>query len=241
MARVLLNDQGEFYYIKDTSQNYHCEHGFVSADDLKKASGSIVQTNTGKEFTLLRPSFIDSYGKIARSPQIIPRKDVALIIAECGIGKDSIVVDAGAGSGALAGLLAHVAKEVTTYEIREDFLKVAEKNKGFLGLSNLTVKHKDVSLGIDEKDVDLVTFDLPEPWKAIDAAHDALIPGGFLASYSPTIPQVMDFVAQLAPRFVHLKTLELIEREWEVKERKVRPRSRAIGHSGFLTFARKLR
>ena len=50
----------------------------------------------------------------------------------------------------------------------------------------------------------------------------------------------MDFVNTLDESFAYLKTSEIIEREWEVKERKVRPRSQAIGHSGFITFARKL-
>ncbi|MBI2142611.1 SAM-dependent methyltransferase, partial [Candidatus Woesearchaeota archaeon] len=32
-----------------------------------------------------------------------------------------------------------------------------------------------------------------------------------------------------------------IERQWEVSERKVRPKSAAIGHSGFISFARKIK
>ena len=86
----------------------------------------------------------------------------------------------------------------------------------------------------------MVVLDLPEPWKALESAEKSLKAGGFLVSYSPTIPQVMDFVNTLDESFAYLKTSEIIEREWEVKERKVRPRSQAIGHSGFITFARKL-
>ena len=40
--------------------------------------------------------------------------------------------------------------------------------------------------------------------------------------------------------FAYIKTSEIIEREWDVDDRKVRPRSQAIGHSGFITFARKI-
>ena len=40
--------------------------------------------------------------------------------------------------------------------------------------------------------------------------------------------------------FIHLKTIEIIEREWDVQGRKVRPKSQPIGHSGFLTFVRKI-
>ena len=64
-----------------------------------------------------------------------------------------------------------------------------------------------------------------------------------MVSYSPTIPQVMDFVNESKKRdeLVYLKTKEVIEREWEINERKVRPMSQQIGHSGFLSFVRKVR
>ena len=83
---------------------------------------------------------------------------------------------------------------------------------------------------------------LPEPWKAIENCSKALKPGGFLVSYSPSVPQVADFVNSIKKNesFVYLKTCEISEREWEVEERKVRPKSAAIGHSGFMSFARKV-
>ena len=63
-----------------------------------------------------------------------------------------------------------------------------------------------------------------------------------MVSYSPSIPQVIDFVNAVRKNesFVYLKTVEIIEREWEVEERRVRPKSKGIGHSGFLSFARKV-
>jgi len=240
-VRVLVADTGKFFYVKDSSHDYHCQFGVVKAKDLKKKSGD-VETNTKKTLRIFNPSFIDHYRKIKRSPQIIPLKDVALIVAETGIDKDSVVVDAGAGSGGLCCFLAHIVREVTAYDIREDFLKVVEKNKEFLELKNLKLKNKSIYDGIDEKDVDIVTLDLPEPWKAIDNAKKALKHGGFLVSYSPTVPQVADFVNAISEdkEFMHLKTVELLEREWEIKGRKVRPLSQQIGHSGFITFIRRL-
>jgi tRNA A58 N-methylase Trm61 len=52
----------------------------------------------------------------------------------------------------------------------------------------------------------------------------------------------MDFVEEVKKHeeLLYLETTETIEREWEVSERKVRPRSQQIGHSGFLTFVRKI-
>jgi len=242
IRKILVTNEGKEFYIKDPSQDYHCQFGMLKSKDLKKKDGSIIKTNTGKELTLFSSSFIDDYKRIKRAPQIITRKDIGIIIAETGINKNSKGVDAGAGSGALALFLANICKEVTTYEIREDFLKIVEKNKEFLNLKNLKIKNKDIYQGIDEKNIDLVTLDLPEPWLAIEPAKKALKTGGFLVSYSPTIPQAMDFVNAVKKdsNLIHLKTIELIQREWEIEERKVRPITTQTVHTGFITFVRKL-
>jgi tRNA (adenine57-N1/adenine58-N1)-methyltransferase len=240
IKRVLTTAEGRHFYVRDGEKECHTQYGVVK--DIKATDGSKVESNTGKEFFIFSPFYADLYRRIKRGAQIIPLKDIGLIVAETGIGKDSIIVDAGAGSGALACFLAHIAKEVITYEIREDFMDMVKKNIAFLELKNITIKNKNIYEGIDEKDVDVVTLDVPEPWKAIDATADALRPGGFLVAYCPTIPQTADFVNAIhdTPRFAHLKTMEVIEREWEVSGRKVRPKSAAIGHSGMLSFCRKL-
>ena len=107
---------------------------------------------------------------------------------------------------------------------------------------NLKIKNADIYRGIDEKNVDAVILDLAEPWKATQAAGAALKAGGHLVSYSPTVPQVSDFLVHWEKNgFLHVKTVESIQREWEFKERIVRPKSQPIGHSGFITFARKVK
>ena len=90
--------------------------------------------------------------------------------------------------------------------------------------------------------MDIITLDVPEPWNAVENCAKALKPGGFIVSYSPSVPQVADFVSSIKKNenFVYIKTVEISEREWEVDERKVRPKSQGIGHSGFLSFARKV-
>ncbi|MBI2176315.1 50S ribosomal protein L11 methyltransferase [Candidatus Woesearchaeota archaeon] len=243
IKKILIADDGKKFYVRNVSEDFHTQFGFIGKGILAKAaSGDAVKTNTGKVLFAFEPSFIDSYNRIKRAPQIIPRKDVAAIIAETGIGKDSVVVDAGTGSGALALFLGNIAKKVVTYELRDDFAKVAAENIRFLQMKNILLKNKSVYEGIDEKNVDVVTLDLPEPWRAVDAAAKALKAGGFIVSYSPTTPQVSDFVAAALKNkgLVLVKTIEVIEREWEFNERVVRPLSQQIGHSGFLTFVRKI-
>lgn len=241
MAKVLLDKSGKKFLVREAGKDMHTQFGFFTKKDLKKKSGKI-KTNLGNEFSIFDASFIDLYRKMKRDAQIIPLKDIGLIIGETGIGRKSKVIDAGSGSGAVACFLANFVKEVITYEIREDFIEIVKANMASLKLKNIKIKNKDIYEGIDEKNADLMILDLPEPWKAIESAEKALKQGGFLVSYSPTIPQVADFADALKKNgnFAFLKACEVMEREWEMDGRKVRPRSQAIGHSGFLSFARRL-
>lgn len=244
IKKVLITQQGRKFFARNLEEDLHTQHGFVRKEDLKRAKeGDILKSNTGKEFFIFSPFFADLYRKIKRDAQIIPLKDIGLIVAETGIGKETRVLDAGSGSGALACFIAAIAKEVITYEIREDFIEIVKSNIEFLGLENVKIKNIDIYNKIDDGNIDVVVLDLPEPWKAIENCAKALKAGGFLVSYSPSVPQVADFVNAVRKNesFVYLKTSEIVEREWEVEDRKVRPKSTGIGHSGFLSFARKVK
>lgn len=244
IKKVLITKQGRKFYAKDLEQDLHTQYGYIKKEGLSKAKeGDLLKSNTNREFFVFNPSFIDLYRKIKRGAQIIPLKDIGLIIAETGINRESRVLDAGSGSGALACFLAGIAKEVVTYEIRDDFIEIVKKNIDFLRLKNITVKKIDIFQNVEEKNIDVAVLDVAEPWLAIESCSKALKAGGFLVSYSPSVPQVIDFVNAVRKndRFVYLKTSEITEREWEVEERKVRPKSKGIGHSGFLSFARKVK
>jgi len=243
IKKILVTKQGRKFYAKDLNQDLHTQYGFIRKEELKQAKeGDLLKTNTNKEFFIFTPSFIDLYRKIKRDAQIIPLKDIGLIIAETGLNKKSRVLDAGSGSGALACFLASIAKEIVSYEIREDFIEIVKSNIEFLGLKNIKIKNKNIYNEIDDRNIDVIILDVPEPWNALENCSKALKIGGFLVSYSPSVPQVADFVNAVKKNenFVYLKTSEVVEREWEVEERKVRPKSKSIGHSGFLSFARKV-
>jgi tRNA (adenine57-N1/adenine58-N1)-methyltransferase catalytic subunit len=243
VKKVLVSSCGKKFYVKDLGANMHTQFGFITFNDMQKAKdGEILKTNTGEEMAIFTPGFMDMYEKIKRQAQIIPLKDVGSIIAETGMSPDWKILDAGSGSGALACFMAHLASKgkVHTYDIREDHAAICQKNIELFGLKNIVCKVHDVYKGFPQKDADLVTLDLPEPWIAVNHAKDALKIGGFLVSYSPSVPQMADFVNSLPKGVTHIKTIEIIEREWEVSGRKVRPVTAAIGHSGFLTFARRV-
>ena len=238
--KMLVTPQGRKYLYR--GEDIHTQYGFVPKKSIDNAKpGSTLKTNTGKEMLVTNAGFLDIYRRMKRSAQIIPLKDVSAVVAETGINSKSVVLDAGSGSGALCCFLANIVKRVYTYEIRDDFADIVRKNIEILGLRNVVLKKKDIYLGIDEQNLDLVALDLPEPWKVIPHAA-ALKHGGYLVSYSPSIPQVSDFVeaARSAGGLIYLRTIEVIQREWEFEQRKIRPKSQPIGHSGFLSFCRRL-
>jgi len=129
------------------------------------------------------PSYLS---KLKRGPQVVLPKDLGIIIAFAGISKDSFVLDAGAGSGWMAVGLGRVAARVVSYEMREDFAKLAGNNVQRLGLSNVEVRLRDIlALGFDEKEADVVCLDMADADKAIPAAAAALKDGGVLVGYAP--------------------------------------------------------
>jgi tRNA (adenine57-N1/adenine58-N1)-methyltransferase len=230
------------FYVDDLTKDFFTKYGAISKKDLKKKSGSIVKSNTGKEFILLDADFLDEYKRIKRTSQIMTLKDIGYIISHTGINKNSKVVDAGTGCGGNAIYLAHICKEVISYDINEENVKVAEENIKNLGLKNIKVKNKNIFSGIDEIDVDLIVLDLPTPWNAIKAVEKGLRVGSYLVVYNPQITQTADFVNTINQndKFVYEKTIELVERSWKIDGQIARPRSKGIGHTGFLTFVRRV-
>ncbi len=180
------------------------------------------------------------YRKLKRGPQVILPKDIGIIIAYSGIGKESRCVDAGTGSGWLAVSLARLCKEVVSYELREDFIKIAERNKEISGVQNLTIVNKDITKGIRERDVDLVTLDMPNSDKAVRHAYKALRPDGYIMGYLPHMEQVKKFVTKLEKTgFRNTYVLEVIARDMLVRESGMRPSTKGVWHTAYLAFAQK--
>lgn len=233
---VLLRGNKVYYW---SGGDLHTDQGIIKEAQLKKKP-SKVRSNKGKYFTIFDANFIDQLTQIRRGPAIMINKDIGMILANTGIDKNSKVLDAGSGCGILTIFLARFVKKVYSYEIRDDFFKVAKRNIALFKLNNITIKNKDVYKKIDEKNLDLITFDLPEPWKALDNAYNALKSGAFLVCFLPTIVQVQKLIEKTEEKFIHVKTVELLEREWHVEGNKVRPKSEMIAHTGFLVFLRKI-
>jgi len=182
---------------------------------------------------------------LKRGPQIITLKDCGMIAAFTGIGSGDLVVDCGAGSGFLAifmGNLVGKDGKVVSYEKRKEFADIAEANVKKAGMEGIVeIKRKDILEGIDEKEVDVITLDMPNPETVVSLAFDALKDGGFLVGYLPTVEQTKNFVFACEEKgFINIKTVECNVREMLVrKDRGTRPQTKGLLHTGYITFARK--
>ncbi len=229
------------YFVEDISKDYHCSDGVFRKEDLLQTSG-VITTNKGRDFQIFAAGFIDSYKGIKKYAQTIPLKDLGFILAETGINSDSIVVDAGAGSGASAIFFARYAKHVYTYDINDNSLEQTKTNIAYYAIKNITLEKADIYDHIPVKDVDMMLIDVPEPRRAIESINNSLKVGGFLVIYCPQITQAHEFVNALAQRgnYLHLKTVEMVERGWKIEGNIVRPKSLSNIHSAFLTIVRKI-
>ncbi|MHA1259573.1 MAG: protein methyltransferase, partial [Candidatus Heimdallarchaeaceae archaeon] len=131
---------------------------------------------------------------------------------------------------------------VYTYEQREEAYKNSKKNIERLNLEEFVTLHfKDANEGLEEQNVDSVILDLGDPCSLIPHAYDSLKPSGVLSVFLPTYNQVEKvFTCIKQENFGDIKALELIRRDLQLKPNAIRPRTRMIGHTGFLLFARKL-
>lgn len=240
---VLLMGKGE-NYVLTVSNDFHTKSGVISKKDLlKRKIGQKIKTHLGKEFLIIKPTMNDLIErKFKRGAQVILPKDISLILAYTGINPDSIVVDAGTGSGYTSIFLGNYMTngKVITYEKDKRFVEISNHNIKISGLKNVKLKNRDISKGIQEKNVDLINLDLQNPHKIIKRAYNALKIGGWLSIYSPTVDEMMKVSKEIMKyKFSDTRVVENIVREWQT-ERTTRPKTMGLMHTGFLIFARKM-
>jgi tRNA (adenine57-N1/adenine58-N1)-methyltransferase len=236
---ILLLGQEKNYVIRPIV--FSCQFGTY---DLRKIVGKKFgkKIKIGKEkFTVVKPTIIDLLKKAKRGPQIILPKDLGVIVSVTGCSPGWKVVDAGTGSGFLSMFLAVIGCNIYTYEKKKEFYEIAKKNVKKFDLKNVTIKNKDITKGIKERNADLVTLDMKAPEKVIKHAFKALKPGGWIAVYSMHIEEVKNVNEELLKHdFTNILILESLHRQWQSIKEFTRPRTYMLAHTGFLTFARKM-
>src|SRR3954468_4767020 len=209
---------------------FHTHAGVLDhARIIGQDEGVTVRTNRNAAMIALRPTLGEYVLEMPRGAQVIYPKDLGPILMLADIFPGARVLESGVGSGAMTMTLLRAVGptgSVTGYELRDDFADRARRNvEGFLGPDlPLHVEVRDAYDGIEVDGLDRILLDLPEPWRVVKHAAGALVPGGLLLSYLPTIGQVARLHEELtASPFGMLETVEILERAWHVDGQSVRP------------------
>ena len=194
---------------------------------------------------LLRPTPEDVMMKVSRESGIVYPKDAGLILLKAGIRPGAKVLEIGTGSGALTTVLAQAVAptgRIFTYDRREDFMKLAERNLKRPGLLDfVSLNLREAGTPFSEKDFDAAILDIPTPWEEVGPVREALRGGGVLVSLNPTYNQIEQAAEALrAAGFIRVEACEILLRPILARAGKTRPVQRMVSHTEFLVFATKV-
>lgn len=243
----LIGPRGKSFIVRLTpGVKFQTHQGGIDHDDLiGQPWGRQVQSHLGKKFVVLEPNLNDLLLNLKRSTTIMYPKDIGFILVNMAIGPGQRVLEAGSGSGAFTIALAHsVGQDGRVYSYEKDDIKqvTARENVKRVGLSDRVLfKIRDAGEGFDEKDIDALFLDLPNPEDYLHHAKAALKPGGFFGSLLPTMNQVSLLLNALeAQNFAFVEVCEMLLRYYNPVAKRLRPKQRMIAHTGFLIFARPI-
>lgn len=243
---LLVDDGGKKFVVRAAKR-------MIEVGGLGVIDGSILcESSFGNDlvigqrrFVILRPSVKDLLGIIERRAQIMIPKDSFLVPMYLDIASGSRVLEGGVGSGGMTiVLLKAVAPKgkVVSYDNRKDHSEVARNNVGLTELEECwELRLEDVCTATLERDFDAAVIDIPNPWDAVDNVRDALRIGGHLCCYVPNANQLDSVVRKMREAgFSEVFSFETIQREMIVHNGGVRPSFDMLGHTGYLTFCRKM-
>jgi len=249
--RVQFTDpKGKLYSITlIPGGEWHTHKGWLKHDEIVgQPEGSIFITNGDLKFQAFRPLLGDYVLSMPRGATIIYPKDAAMILGVADIKPGTRVLESGIGSGALTLSLVRAVGEtgfVKSIEIRDDFAQISKSN--VVNYFGSEPKNWVLVVGAFqdqeyEAEWDRVILDMLAPWECVEAAAKALVPGGVILAYVATTTQLSRFAEALkeSDLFTEPESTETIVRGWHHEGLAVRPQHRMIGHTGFLTVARRM-
>jgi tRNA (adenine57-N1/adenine58-N1)-methyltransferase len=246
LALLVGRDRKTFIIRLEPGLQLHTHRGVVAHDDLIGTPwGARPSTHLGYPFLLLRPSTDDLVRNLRRTTQIVYPKDAGYILLKMCITPGCRVIEAGTGSGGLALVFAQAVSpggRVYSYEVRPEMQELARANLEQLGWAEFVeFKLRDIAEGFDERDVDALFLDLPNPWDYLAQTHEALAGGGFFGCILPTTNQVSRLIDTLEEaNFGLVEVEELLLRPYKAVPARLRPMDRMVAHTGYLIFARAL-
>ena len=235
--RVILSSGERSFFVHAGGGALSTDFGIFDLDALVGGSpGDRISTQLGDVFTVHLPRPTDFFKAAKRSGAPMLPRDIGLVIGLTGMNRRDRVLDAGTGTGICAFFFSGIAASVVSYERRREFHELACANLKEAGAANVELVCGDVHEATGAFDV--VHLDLLLEPSHIVHAHSLLVSGGFLAGYTPFIEQMGLLYDTAFGLFSDVTSYECIIREMDRSERGTRPSTR-IGHSGFITIARK--
>ena len=241
---MILLVHGDREYLREPGDELHTDLGVVDIPE-DVASGDTLETHLGEEFRARELRGPDLFNHLERTGAPMMPRDIGLVIGHTGAAAGDRVLDAGTGTGILAAYLGRIGADVTTYEQDAAFADVARENMVVAGVDDtVEVRTGDITEEIDAlaggEPFDLLTLDTEDAPDVVANAAELLAYGGYLAVYSPFVENSRATVeAAEAAGLADIETVETIQRELTVDDRGTRPSTAGVGHTGYLTFARR--
>ncbi len=248
--QVLLLDAKHRRYLVVLAEGgeFHSHAGVVPHDDLiGRPEGVTVRSSHGARYTAVRPTLSDYVLKMPRGAQVIYPKDLGPILLLADVYPGARILESGVGSGALLVGAAPGRRRRRRLRAPRGLRRrgpggTSRASSGEEVLARYRVEIRDTYEGIDERDLDRIVLDLPEPWRVVPHADR-----GDAHRRDPRRLHADDRPGRRAARarsttapFGFAETIEVLHRSWHIEGQSVRPDHRMVAHTGFLTAARLL-
>lgn len=245
---VMLNDSKHknHLFVVKAGEVFMSHRGVIKHDDIiGQAWGVRLESHTGNPFFVLQAGVTDLVQNIKRTTQIMYPKDIGYLILRLGVGPGKRVLECGGGSGGMTTVLAYLTGDtgrVYSYERNEKAQSLAQKNLALFGLDQrVEFKSGDAKDGFDERNLDAILLDLPNPYDFLEQVRASLKGGGQFATLLPTVNQVeMTLYALAHSSFAFIDVCEISLRHYKSDWARFRPVDRMVAHTGYLVFARKI-
>ncbi|WP_311173748.1 tRNA (adenine-N1)-methyltransferase [Halobellus ordinarius] len=242
MSYLLVHEDRE--YLRAPGDELQTDLGVLEIpEDVEP--GDVIETHLGTPFVVRRLRGPDLFNHFERTGAPMLPRDVGLVVGHTGIAAGDRVLDAGTGTGVLAAYLGRMHADVVSYEIDAEFADVARENMRLAGVDDrVDVRTGDLTARLDEVveegPFDAVTLDTGDAPAVVRRAPALLADGGHVAVYSPFVEHSREAVEVAREAgLIDVDTFETIQREMDFGERGSRPSTAGVGHTGYLTFARK--
>ena len=239
MPFLLIHEDRE--YLLSPGETLETDLGVLEVPE-DASPGETVETHLGTRFTVRKLRLPDLFHHLERTGAPMMPRDVGLVLGLTGVAAGDRVLDAGTGTGILSIAMARAGAEVVTYEVDEAFADVARENMATAGVADsVDVRTGDVTDNLDGHDpFDVMTLDTADAPAVVKRSPNLLTSGGFVAVYSPFVEDSRDVVETARDvGLIDVDTRETIQREMDFDDRGSRPSTGGVGHTGYLTIARR--